>query len=211
MDPAQDGRLNAAENSNIGTDSILTNVRNLSTSHISDRELGSRIRRMLSGSTVDPAGDSHVHDNASQLSSKYFRSPFINPFDIGFGFDTTFGDFRGFSSRMNKLWNNMHEEMSKIDELDDFDIEDSHDEKTPRSEQSSSYTKYSSSVTSYGTDGVRKSKSVSGVEKVKNGKRSVHTKMVTQNGNDTTIEEVLPNGDKKLTTRKGEDKMIENH
>ena len=103
----------------------------------------------------------------------------------------------------------MHEEMSKIDELDDFDIEDSHDEKVPQAQQSSSYTKYSSSVTSYGTDGVRKSKSVSGVEKVKNGKRSVHTKMVTQNGNDTTIEEVLPNGDKKLTTRKGEDKLIE--
>jgi hypothetical protein len=160
---------------------------------------------MLSSSTVDPAGNSHVHDNAS----KYFRLPFVNPFDIGFGFDTSFGNFHGFSSRMNKLWNNMHEEMSKIDELDDFDIEDSHDEKVPQAQQSSSYTKYSSSVTSYGTDGVRKSKSVSGIEKVKNGKRSVHTKMVTQNGNDTTIEEILPNGDKKLTTRKGEDKMIE--
>jgi len=197
MNPTQqDGKLSATEDSHVIHDPFYTNIRNLSNSRLSDRELGRRVRNMF-----PVASD-------GQLASRRFdtsRSQFINPFDMGFGFDT-FGAFSGFSSKMNKLWNSMHEEMLKIDELDDFDIDESHNEEP---HHSSSYTKYSSSVTSYGTDGVRKSKSVSGVEKVKNGKRSVHTKMVTQDGNNTTIEEILPNGDKKTTTRKNEGRMIE--
>ena len=169
--------------------SPLTNIRNMTATGISDRELGRRVRHMF---------------GESSITGSSYPDRLFGPFDFGFG------SFGGFSSRMNQLWKNMHDELAHVDELDDFDVEGTTDGSDSKSGiQSNAYTKYTSSVTSYGTDGVRKSKTVSGVEKMKNGKRSVHTKMVTQTGSDMTIEEMLPNGDKKTTTRKVEGKAIE--
>lgn len=63
------------------------------------------------------------------------------------------------------------------------------------------YTKHSSSVTNIGEDGHRRSKVISDVERVENGKKTSTKKIITQNGNEIMIEEIFPNGEKRITKK----------
>lgn len=66
---------------------------------------------------------------------------------------------------------------------------------------SSKHVKYYSSVTSYDQNGVKTTKTVSGVEDEKDGQKSSHKKMITTDETGTTVREILPDGSKKVSKK----------
>ena len=64
------------------------------------------------------------------------------------------------------------------------------------------YKKHLRSVTNIGEDGNGRSKVISEVERVENGNKISTKKIITQNGNEIMIEEIFPNGEKRITKKK---------
>jgi hypothetical protein len=114
---------------------------------------------------------------------------------------TPFFDTRQIMREMNNTWAYMNKTFSELKrELPQHDVEEN---------ENNSYVKYVSSVTSYDHNGQKKTKSVSGVEKIKDGKKTVHKKMTTHDENGTTVEEIYPDGTKKITTKANDNKMLQ--
>jgi hypothetical protein len=111
--------------------------------------------------------------------------PFRHGFrDIWNMFEKQFEDIN-----VNSDWRSLEAEMPKVEEKDEIPA----------------YGKYVHSYTSYDSDGQRKSRSVSGVEKVINGKIYVSKKMKTEDENGTNVRQVFPDGrvvEQKMPKRK---------
>ena len=139
--------------------------------NISDHDLRSKMRDLMpeKSQSLSYSDTDHVFPFCR------FRSPFSDPF------------FTRCVNRFDK-WQ---------DEIDrHFDVDTTAAE--PEQSSSSSYMKCVSSMTSI-QDGYRKSKSISEVQRVKDGKRHVHKKITTNDENGTTVEEVFPDGTKRKT------------
>ena len=97
--------------------------------------------------------------------------------------------FERLHQRMNGIWKMMEKQFEEPFEENTFDDL----EKTMPEGEPTTYCKYVQNMTSY-ENGVRKSKSVSGVEKHINGKRYTSKKMTTDDGNNVMTKQVYPDG-----------------
>lgn len=145
---------------------------------ISDHDFGSGIREMFSNDlqSLGYSGNLLRLFNDSFRTFPRFTFPPLSPF---FPPDSFFNDVYS----------------------DGVYPEKSRDEQEKENYHSSSYIKYSSSMTSFDKNGNKKMKSISEIERVKDGKRNVHKKFVTQDENGTVTEEIFPDGTKRTTTK----------
>jgi hypothetical protein len=140
-----------------------------------------------------------LHNEKSTSYSKIDNCPakqrsLFEPFNAMIPYSHFFST-RNLMNEMTNTWNNMNRTFSHFEQ--NFDKELSNDVN-----DSNSYVKYVSSMTTYDTNGLKTTKSVSGIEKMKDGKRSSHKKMTTTDVTGTTIEEIYPDGTKRVTTKK---------
>jgi len=144
--------------------------------------------------------------------------------------------FRSFDRRINSVFNNFDTQFNQIntnqtnsrewdklekelpiDELNEpyghcesNESNESNESKNLSKHKTGAYCKYTSSFTSFDKDGNKKSKSISGVEKVVNGKRFVSKTKKTIDGDDVTEEQYFPDGRSVVTKSKTTQKTIEN-
>ena len=136
-------------------------------------------------------------DEYYKRRAELFRPYTLTPFFDRNSFFNTHEMFRN----INNTWDRINNAFS--------DLEKNFPEDETDTNENNSYVKYMSSMTSYDNNGQRKSKSISGVEKFKDGKRTVHKKMTTQDKNGTTIEEIYPDGTKKVTTKTNDNRLTD--
>jgi len=126
-------------------------------------------------------------------------TPHAFPFFAGYN-----DPFYRFEKRISDVFTNFDKHFSKMDEVDFASLEKelpATETEKPSHNSDRAYCKYSSSFTSFDSSGQKKSKSISGVEKVIDGKRYVSKRKRTIDGNNMVEEQFYPDGRKVVTTK----------
>lgn len=137
----------------------------------------------------------NVHEIVPRMTPRVF------PFFAGYN-----DPFYSFEKRIGKVFTDFDKHFNKMDEVDFASLERELPTDTPSHTNDRAYCKYSSSFTSFDNNGQKKSKTISGVEKVVNGKRYVSKRKRTIDGNNMVEEQFYPDG-RKVVTSKSLDKL----
>jgi len=216
----QNSKLNVASNETDPYSEFYSAVAKLKKSGVSDEEINRIVKNMNSSEKTDaPSYSSTDVSFAPQRNGPgYISRRHRNDFFPSFGMFASMEDhFNKMTRHIDSIWNSMSSLSGKtgisadsgiysdsFERDNEYNISDT-DEIDPKhsEEKTKSYIRYTSSVTSYNKDGTKTSKTVSGSEKIgSDGKRIVRKKIIKQDGDNMTTEELLPDGNKRITTTK---------
>lgn len=121
-----------------------------------------------------------IHENMSQLNINSFANPFTSIASLH-------SDMAKFQDQFTKHFDSMKSNSQWIDLEKEFPSE-------THNSGENGYTKYVSSYTSYDNNGNKKKETISGVEKLVDGKKQVSKKIKTYDNGIETVEQVFPDG-----------------
>lgn len=119
---------------------------------------------------------------------------------VSFPFEPYFpsGLFKG----INKMWKDMHKSFENFED-------NMFDDNSLNEKSYNSHTRYHYSLSTT-ENGVKKSKSMTGLREVRDGKKTTYKRLDVNDGNITTTTELLPNGQKKVTTTTKQQPVLSN-
>lgn len=166
----------------------------------SRKNLVSNVRKMLSEKPdiTDTEFEQEIN-TMMNLNSKINTSDDNNSLRMNYGGHLYMPSMFTYSSifdAIDKKLNKSFDRFNKMSELMNTEFGDISVDNNYTSEPQS-YTKYVKSITTY-NNGIKKAKTITGTEKISNGKRTVHKKLITEDENGKVIEETLPNGTKRI-------------
>ena len=150
---------------------------------------------------LDNQTNQHTHTNRPSYTnrSSYTNRPFymtVPNYSLR-PFNEQINNFNNFLSKFQKHFEESSGPLN-FDNATDFDPSDAYNKLLNNND---GYTKYVSSFTSFDSTGQKKGATVSGVEKVVNGKRTVSKKIRRFENGVETLEQVFPDGRRTTTTR----------
>ena len=148
--------------------------------NITDTEMESHFNNMMNDKRKQSHKKVDCDDNKKCHLSVF--SPFSHLFD--------------FTQRVNSMWKQMDDEFSKFNDFDDDHEQLNEEQSYPQN--MTSFSRQYKSMTHRDETGKVTTKATYRADDVKDGKRTTSKKILTRDENGTIVEEILPNGERKI-------------
>ena len=134
-----------------------------------------------------------------QNKKRYNKSNYLTNLFRG-NFSEHINNVNNLLSRFQQHFENSNGPLN-VDSSTEFNPSDAYNTLVNGNDSQNNYTKYVSSFTSFDSNGQKRGATVSGVEKVVNGQRTVSKKIRRYDNGVETLEQVFPDGRRVTTTR----------